>query len=107
MGEEPLNLDEVFALRAELRSPRFAADVASRARSPEIVRPTNEIDHVEGIMHLEERQRLLVGGVYVCACCVCWGWAEMRQRLLVGCVCVRGVLGEGLSRSAGIKVDCM
>jgi len=36
VGEEPLNRDEVVALRAELRSPKIAAGVLGRVRSPEV-----------------------------------------------------------------------
>lgn len=36
VGEEPLNRDEVVALRAELRSPQVAAEIRERVQSPEV-----------------------------------------------------------------------
>jgi hypothetical protein len=48
-----MNRSEVSDLRAELRSPLFAAEVAARARSPQLVRASNLTDHVADILTLE------------------------------------------------------
>lgn len=53
VGEDPLNRSEVAELHAELRSPVFMAEVASRARSPQLLRPTNKTDHVADILTLD------------------------------------------------------
>ncbi|KAF8073053.1 hypothetical protein HT031_000714 [Scenedesmus sp. PABB004] len=55
VGEEPLNRSEVADLAAELRSPRLASEVAVRARSPGVWRPSNARDHVADILQLEGR----------------------------------------------------
>jgi hypothetical protein len=48
-----LNWREVAELHAEMRSPVFAAEVASRVRSPLLMRPSNKTDHVTDILNLE------------------------------------------------------
>ncbi len=53
VGEDPLNKREVSELQAELRSPAFAAEVASRARSPQLLRPRDKTDHMTNILTLE------------------------------------------------------
>lgn len=53
VGEDPLNRREVAELHAEMRSPVFAAEVASRARSPLLMRPRDKTDHVTDILTLE------------------------------------------------------
>lgn len=53
VGEDPLNRSEVSELHAELRSPVFVAEMASRARSPQLLRPRNKTDHVTDILTLE------------------------------------------------------
>ncbi|KAF6262503.1 hypothetical protein COO60DRAFT_1624922 [Scenedesmus sp. NREL 46B-D3] len=55
VGEEPMNRTELAAFQLEMRSPRVSAEVASRARSPEFVRPSNMVDHVADILQLEGR----------------------------------------------------
>lgn len=53
VGEDPLNRREVAELHAELRSPVFVAEVASRARSPQLLKPRDKTDHVTDILTLE------------------------------------------------------
>jgi hypothetical protein len=53
VGQDPLNRSEVAELHVELRSPVFAAEVASRARSPQVMRPRDKTDHVTDILTLE------------------------------------------------------
>jgi hypothetical protein len=36
VGEDPMNRTELAAFQQEMRSPRVSAEVASRARSPEV-----------------------------------------------------------------------
>lgn len=78
----------------ELRSPVFAAEVASRARSPQVVRPRNKTDHVTDILTLERPGEVVPqvrsGGV--------WRWRgvhgalgkgsidQSRFKLLLSCV---------------------
>eukprot|EP00775_Hariotina_reticulata_P010373 gene10373-10531_t len=56
VGEDPMNRREVAALRAELRSPQVAAEVASRARSPEVL-PTDKRDRVAQILRLDGNKK--------------------------------------------------
>ncbi|WIA29376.1 hypothetical protein OEZ86_011880 [Tetradesmus obliquus] len=55
VGEEPMNRTEAAAYQQEMRSPRVSAEVASRARSPELALPSNKVDHVADILQLEGR----------------------------------------------------
>ncbi|GBF98762.1 hypothetical protein Rsub_11168 [Raphidocelis subcapitata] len=57
VGEEPLNRDEVAALRADLRSPEAAAGIRELAgRSPERC-PSNKLDHVAEMLGPRPRAR--------------------------------------------------